>query len=107
MFSSGHRLVAAIVGLGIGVWAVVPPARAEAWRLTGRGGDAEWGETPVVVELKAPIPAGSYVLEAGGTGGPITAAAFRDGDRAFLATVLPRVAARQFFSYAMRAQPAP
>ena len=62
---SGRRLVAVIVGLGIGLSAAAQPARAEAWRLTGRGGDAEWGETPVVVELKRSIPPGPYVLETG------------------------------------------
>jgi len=104
MFPSGRRLVAVIVGLGIGLAAAAQPARAEAWRLTGRGGDAEWGETPVVVELKRSIPPGPYVLETGGSGGPIAAVVFREDDRHLLGTVLPRVPARQDFSYVMKGQ---
>ena len=105
MFPSGRRLVAAIVGLGIGLLAGVPPSRAAAWRLTGRGGDAESGETPVVVELRVPIPPGGYSLDIQGQRGPISAAVFVDGDRRFLGTVLPQVPARQQFSGMMKPQP--
>jgi hypothetical protein len=102
MFPSGRRLMAAIVGLGIGLLAGVPPSRAEAWRLTGRGGDVESGETPVVVELRVRIPPGAYKLDIQGQSGPIAAAVFLDGDRRFLGTVLPQVPARQEFSWMMK-----
>jgi hypothetical protein len=106
MFPSGRRLVAAIVGLGIGLLAGVPPSRAEAWRLTGRGGDVESGETPVVVELRVPIPAGTYDVDVAGQGQPIAAVVFPDRDRRFLGTVLPRVPARREFSFVMKPHPA-
>jgi hypothetical protein len=107
MSSTGHGLVATIVALGVGLWSPVPPARAEAWRVHGRGGEADWGETPWVVELKLPIPPGSYALTAGNSAAPIDAIVFRDGNRLLLATVLPRVPARQAFAYTMRRQSEP
>ncbi len=72
---------------------------------SGRGGDAAWGETPVVVEVKTPIAVGSYVLDDARQGTPIPAVVFMDGDRRWLGAILPAVAAGQPFSYAMRPQP--
>ena len=65
----------------------------------------ESGETPVVVELRVPIPPGAYVLDIPGQSGPIAAVVFPDGDRRFLGTVLPQVPARQEFSWMMKPQP--
>jgi hypothetical protein len=106
MFPSGRRLVTALVGLGIGLLTGAAPSRAEAWRLTGRGGDLEACETPLVVELKLPIPIGSYHVQVDGQSEPIAAVVFLDGDRRVLGTVLPRVPARQAFSWVMKPQPA-
>ena len=63
MSSRVSRIVAAIAGLAFLLAPTTPAARAQALHLTGRGGDADWVETPVVVEVKAPIAAGAYVLE--------------------------------------------
>jgi Methane oxygenase PmoA len=102
MSPRGYRLVAAILALGLGASAA---GRDETWHLTGRGGDTDLGETPVVVEIKTPLPDGSYSLLAGTSNNAIAATVFRDGDRRWLATVLPGVSANMPFSYALKNQP--
>jgi hypothetical protein len=106
MFPSGRRLAAAIVGIGIGLLAGDPPSRAGTWRLTGRGGDVDSGETPVVVAVRLPIPLGAYTLALQGQTGPTAAVVFPDGEGRLLGTVLPRVPARQEFSFVMKPLPA-
>src|SRR5262249_45274989 len=102
MFPSAPRLVAAIIGLGIGLLVGDAPSRAATWRLTGRGGDAESGETPVLVDLRVPLPPGNYLLDPDGQARPIAAVVFPDRDRRFLGTVLPRVPARREFSFVLK-----
>jgi hypothetical protein len=104
MSSRAIALRILIVAGGTLLAATAPMAEAQALRLTGRGGKADWSETPVVVEVKAPIAAGSYVLEsADGTRTP--AVVFADDDhRLRLATVLPSVPARKPFSFAVKPQ---
>ncbi len=94
MSSRVPRIVAAIAGLAFLLAPTTPAARAQALHLTGRGGDSDWVETPVVVQVKAPIAAGAYVLE-DGRSTPIPAAVFLDGDERWLGAVLPKVAAGQ------------
>jgi hypothetical protein len=104
MSSGGSRLTVAIVWLGCLCAAASPAAPAQALHLTGRGGDADWGETPVVVPIKADLSPGSYVLEGGSSGPAIPAVVFEDADRRWLAAVLPAVPARKTFSYDLKAQ---
>jgi hypothetical protein len=106
MCLSGRRLVAALVVVGISLVAGVPPSRAAAWRLNGRGGDLEAGETPVVVEVRVDMPPGTYNLDLQGQSQPIPAVVFTEGARRWLGTVLPRVPARQEFSWPVKPQPA-
>ncbi len=102
MFPRGYLGVALILALGIGSSAA---GRDETWRLSGKGGDIELAETPVVFEVKARLPEGSYSLEAGTPGHRIDATVFRDGDRLWIATILPHVSAGKPFSYTLRNQP--
>src|SRR5262249_56916470 len=95
-------LLDAIVGLGIGPPVGYAPCRAGTWRLTGLGGDAESGETPLVGDLRVPIPPGNYLLDPDGQARPIAAVVFPDRDRRFLGTVLPRVPARREFSFVLK-----
>ncbi len=82
--------------------ALAPSARAQMLHLTGRGGTSDWGETPVMVEIKSPVAAGPYVLEAS-EGARIPAVVFLDDDdRLYLAAVLPAVPARKAFSLALK-----
>lgn len=103
MTHSGFRSVAAIAVLALGL-GLVPlaqaPARAQALQLVGRGGEAAWGETPVVVEVKPPAAPGAYVLK-GSEGSPIPAVVFAEGDRRWLAAVLPSVPAGARFAFAL------
>jgi hypothetical protein len=60
--------------------------------MTFHGGETGHGEAPLVAEVKEELPAGLYFLEPAGGGDPVTAQVFLDGDKRFLAAVLPRVA---------------
>ncbi len=103
MFPRGRLLVAVILGLGLGSSAA---GRDQTWHLSGIGGDTDLGETPVVVEIRTPVPEGRYSLEAGTPGDAIAASVFRDGGRLWLATIFPRVPAAKPFSYTLKAQQA-
>ena len=73
MSSRGYGFVAAILTLGISA----PVAQAQTWRLSGRGGDSELGETPIVVALKVPATDGIYSLTGPTSGESIPAVVFR------------------------------
>ena len=107
MSSRGSRILAAIAGLAFLLAPTAPAAGAQALHLTGRGGDSDWVETPVVVQVKAPIAAGAYVLEDGlgvpRSRRPCSWMGIDDGS----AAVLPKVAAGKPFSYAVKPQPRP
>src|SRR5262245_56161024 len=60
---------------------------AGAARVTLRASQAATAETPVVVALARPIPAGSYALRPKGEGRPIPAQVFEDGGKSYLAAV--------------------
>jgi hypothetical protein len=104
--SRGYHLVAAILTLGAGLLTAGLLAHAQTWHLTGRGGDVDLGETPLVVELAATVPDGTYLLEADIPGEPIPVSVFQGGGHRWLATILPRVPAAKPFSYVMKSQPA-
>jgi hypothetical protein len=103
MVPRGYLLVAVFLTLGIGSSAA---GRDETWHLTGKGGETNLGETPVVVEIKAPLREGSYSLEAGTPGELIPATVFQDRDRLWLATTLPGIPAAKAFSYTLKNQQA-
>jgi hypothetical protein len=107
MFPSRLGFAAGIAGLGIGLGllAATRPVHADTWRITGRGGDLDLGETPVILAVPSSIPEGAFVLSGGNHDGPFPAVVFREGERTLWATVLPRVRAKEAFTLAMKPQP--
>ena len=91
--------VVVLIGLGL-VPASAGPA--DSWHVTVRGGETDLGETPVVVELKEPLPVGLYVMEPASGGGAFAAQVFEDKGGRHLGAVLPRVDARQTVTYALK-----
>jgi hypothetical protein len=76
--------------------------RGESWHVSVRGGETDLAETPLVVELKAPLPVGYYVMERPSGGDSFPAQVFEDRGGRHLGTVLPGVAAHQTVSYALK-----
>jgi hypothetical protein len=68
--------------------AATAPAQGGPWRVTVQGRQGNPGETPVVAEVKADIPAGDYALRPEGQGTACPAQVFQDGGKTYLATVL-------------------
>jgi Methane oxygenase PmoA len=92
--------VAVIIGLGLVL--AVRPARGDSWHVTVRGGDADLGETPVVVELKELMPVGPYVVESPSGEGIFMAQVFQEKGGRRLGVVLPRVDARRSVTYTLK-----
>ncbi|MFI5459618.1 MAG: PmoA family protein [Isosphaerales bacterium] len=83
---------AVFIGLWFCVALAFQPARAESWRLLVRGGDVDLGETPVVAEVEAGLAVGFYFAVSTSPNENVPAQVFQEGDRRFLATILPNVA---------------
>jgi len=79
----------------------VASASAEGWRVKVQGHGADLGETPVVVELKAEMPVGGYVLQANGDNQSIPAQVFQDDGKRYLGVVLDHVNGSTPESYTM------
>src|SRR4051812_32222886 len=78
-------------------------ARAEeGLRVTVRGNGHDLGETPIVAELKTPIPPGHYVLRPAGDESLIPANVFKDGGKMFLGVVLDKVRGDKAEIYALQ-----
>jgi hypothetical protein len=101
-----HRVLATFTLLATLVVGKAAPANAEAWRLSVKGGEIDLGETPLLHELKLPLPVGVYSLEpVGGSGGePNWAQVFEasEGRGLLLGTVLRSVPARATAAYALK-----
>ncbi len=78
--------------------------RAQTLHLTGRAGETDCPETPLTLPIKAALSTGPYVLDGHASGSHIPAFVFEDGDRRWLATILPAVPARTAFSYDLKPQ---
>ncbi len=98
--------VAVFVVLGYGLF-LTQPARAESWRLSVRGGDIDLGETPVVVEVDTGIDAGAYVAASTTPDESLPAQVFREGEKRFLALVLPQVARGRTTGYTLQKTSSP
>jgi hypothetical protein len=103
-----RRSALLFVAFWLGLTAGRPLARGDSWHVSVRGGETDLGETPVVIELKEPLPVGDYVMEPA-AGGAIAAQVFQDRGSRRLSAVLPAVPARQTVSYTLKgpAQEAP
>jgi len=94
--------LAVFVGLGsCAVWAS-QPARAESWRLSVRGGGIDLGETPVVAEVDSGLAVGSYFAVSTGPDENVPAQVFQEGDKRFLAMILPHVAKARATGYLLK-----
>ena len=72
--------------------------------LSGRGGETDWAETPLTLPIKAALSTGPYVLEGHSSDSRVPAFVFEDGDRRWLAAILPAVPARKAFAYDLKPQ---
>jgi hypothetical protein len=80
-------------------------ASAESWRVRVQGHGSDLGVTPLVVELRAPLPAGNYVLQSEGPSKPIPAGVFADDGRLYLGAVLEHASASAPETYTLQAAP--
>jgi hypothetical protein len=100
--AQGPILAIFVVSMELALVPALGLARADLWRLTVRGGEHNLGETPLVAEVKSAPDSGAYRLEPDSGNESILAQVFRSGDRRFVATILPRVAAHQTLGYRMK-----
>lgn len=92
--------VAVIIGLGLVQGDRL--ARADSWHVLVRGGDVDLAETPIVLELREPLPAGLYLLDAPSANGSLFAQVFDDKGGRRLGLVLPRLGAHQTLTYTLK-----
>jgi hypothetical protein len=93
-----------VLGFGYALLVVLAgsvPALAQSRRVEVRGNGTDLGETPVVVPLAQPLPAGSYLLEVPGQNDPRPAQVFTDLGKSYLAVVLHRVAPDEKATYTL------
>jgi hypothetical protein len=84
------------------VFWVAGPAWAESWKVKVRGRQADRAETPVVVELKTPLPSGDYLLQPAENGKPLPAQVFADRNKRYLVTILGLTSDLTAESYTLR-----
>jgi Methane oxygenase PmoA len=101
MWKHLQRSAVALV-IGLGLVPSIRSARADSWQVIVRGGDLDLAETPLVLELKEPLPVGLYLLDAQSAEGRLIAQVFEDKGRRRLGVVLPRIDAHRAVSYMLR-----
>lgn len=104
MLVSARFVLRGIAGLAL-LAIVAMPASADSWRVEVQGHGNDLGETPVVTELKIPLPPGNYGLQSGGEGKLVPAIVFADGGKSYLGTVLDHVKGREPEFYTLRRDP--
>jgi hypothetical protein len=90
-----------VVALSFALLLACRPACAESWRLSVRGADVDLGETPVIAEIDAAIAAGVYLANSAGAAETFHVHVFQDGNRRFLATILPGAARGKTADYTL------
>jgi hypothetical protein len=104
MSSRRFRGIAKILLIGCLWISTSAVACGQGWRLGGQTGDSDWGETPVVLPIRADLAPGSYALEGNSSSASRPAVVFEDGDQRCLAAILPAQPARRPFSYELKRQ---
>jgi hypothetical protein len=97
-----HRAAVVFAFFSFGILPANRPASAESWRVAIRGGEADLVETPLVVEIKLPLPVGLYAMEPASGGDAVPAQVFEDRGGRFLGMVLPGLAANRTVTYALK-----
>jgi hypothetical protein len=77
------------------------PVRGDSWHMTVQGGDADLGETPLLLELKEPMPAGLYVAGSPSAEAGFTAQVIDEKGGRRLVAVLPGVPAHRSVTYTL------
>lgn len=103
MSSRGTWIIAQLLLMGWLVGSSTAVSRAQTLHLSGRGGDADQPETPVILPIKAPLTAGTYAMVGESTAARLPAVVFEEGDRRWLAAILPGSPAGKGFSYELEA----
>lgn len=96
------RSAAILVVLGLCVVARPAQSRENSWHVLVRGQDADLGETPIVVELKEPLPVGRYVMDTEGGGDATAAQVFEDRGGHYLSAILPCIGAHETVKFALK-----
>jgi len=76
-------------------------------RVTIRGNGTELDETPVIVALKNPLPAGDYVLQATGAGPAVAAQVFGDKETMYLGFILDHVPGTKDQTFSLKSDSRP
>ncbi len=104
MRASAQRIVGLAIALTLSAIASSARTHAGEWRVTVRAGDVDLGETPIATEISANIPDGTYDLHPDSGGTRIPAQVFQQGQKRFLAFVLPEIDRSRPASFALQAR---
>jgi Methane oxygenase PmoA len=99
MRGCGHWIAGSVVAFAIGAVILNVPALGDEWRVTVRGVDVDLGETPIVTEVPASVFPAVYRLSPSAGGDPVAAQVFEQGQKRFLAFVVPRLPASRSVSF--------
>jgi hypothetical protein len=107
MRGSGRSNRGIVVPIALGAILLNVPALGDGWRVAVQGGDVDLGETPVLTEAPASVSAGTYRLSPNAGGDSIAAQVFEQGEKRYLAFILPRLPASRSASFTLGRQLSP
>jgi Methane oxygenase PmoA len=101
MRRSALLIVLFVVTVAPGMIVSTGPVAADDWHVTVRGGESDLGETPVVTEIPGSITKGNYQLRPDVGCYSVGAQVFEQGQKRFLAFVLPQLAGSQTTGFSL------